>query len=362
MRPKTVVVTGATGFVGGAIALELLAVTDVTVLCLTRADSQAAATRRLNDYLSKAAVLYGRPELLPAIESRVQAIPGDLEDPELPARMPSSGLDLLIHAAASLKFADRDAPELQRINVEGTRALVGFAERAGISRLVHVSTAYVAGRRTGVILENDPAPGEYYNEYERTKAEAEALVRASSVDTRIVRPSVVVGHRDTAATTSSTGYYAMLKVTSRLHRFMRMDGVPGRIRVLADPEQELNLIPVDMVAKAVVSIALAEGDQRVFHVTNAQAPMLTTAFDAAFRLLSLPTPEFTDDPESLSPLDKRLRNAFYDSYMNSAKIFDTTNTVDICGPDAMTYPMDTDDLNRYSGWFLDNVLAAPAGR
>jgi nucleoside-diphosphate-sugar epimerase len=299
---------------------------------------------------------------LPAIESRVQAIPGDLEDPELPGRMPDSGLDLLIHAAASLKFADRDAPELQRINVEGTRALVGFAEQAGISRLIHVSTAYVAGRRTGVIKENDPAPGEYYNEYERTKAEAEALVRASSIDTMIVRPSVVVGHRDTAATTSSTGYYAMLRASSRLHRFMRMGGMPGRIRVLADPEQELNLIPVDMVATAVVRIALSDGDERVFHVTNAQAPMLTTAFGAGFRLLGLPTPEFTDDPESLSPLDRRLRSSFYDSYINSSKIFDTTNTVDICGPDAMTYPMDIEELDRYSGWYVDNVLAAPAGR
>lgn len=362
MRPKTVVVTGATGFVGGAIALELLAVTDVTVFGLTRAENKAAATRRLTDYLSKAAVLYGRPELLPAIEARVQAVPGDLEDPETPGRLPDTGLDLLIHAAASLKYADRDAPELQRVNVEGTRALVGFAEKAGIGRLVHVSTAYVAGRRTGVIRENDPAPGDYFNEYERTKAAAEALVREATIDTRIVRPSIVIGHRETAATSSSTGYYAMLRLSSRLHRFMRTAGTPARIRVLADPEQELNLVPVDMVAAATVRIALDEGDQRVFHVTNAQAPKLTTVFDAGFRLLGLPEPEYTDDPDSLSPLDQRLRSSFYDSYINSAKVFDITNTENVCGPDATTYRMDTEMLDRYSAWYLDNVLAAPAGR
>jgi nucleoside-diphosphate-sugar epimerase len=362
MRPKTVVVTGATGFVGGAIALELLAVTDVTVYGLTRAENQAAATRRLNDYLTKAAVLYGRPELLPAIDERVHAIHGDLEDPELPGRLPESAHDLMIHSAASLKFSERDAPELQRVNVEGTRALVRFAEQVGIRRLVHVSTAYVAGRRTGIIRENDPAPGDYYNEYERTKADAETLVREAALDTRIVRPSVVIGHRETAATASSTGYYAMLRASSRLHRFMRTAGIPGAIRVLADARQELNLIPVDMVAAAAVRIALSDSDQRVFHVTNDRAPMLFDVFEAGFRLMDLPMPVFTDDPDSLSPLDKRLSSKFYDSYINSSKIFDTTNTVDICGPEAMTYPMDTEVLDRYSAWYLDNVLAAPAGR
>jgi nucleoside-diphosphate-sugar epimerase len=214
-----------------------------------------------------------------------------------------------------------------------------------------------------VIREDDPAPEEYFNEYERTKAAAEALVREAAIDTRIVRPSVVIGHRETAATTSSTGYYAMLRQSARLHRFMRIGGTtPDRFRVLANPDVRLNLIPVDMVAAAAVRIALSEGNQRVFHVTNDHAPMLTTVFDAGFRLLGLPTPEFTDDPESLSPLDRRLSSTFYDSYINSAKIFDTTNTASLCGPDAMAYPMDTEMLDRYSSWFLDNVLAAPAGR
>src|SRR5713101_8196614 len=119
MQPQSILLTGATGFVGGAIALDLLARTGAQLLCLTRDTDTQAASRRLRGHLGHAADLYGRPGLRPVIERRCQAIPGDLTAAADLLGLPVPHADLVIHCAASLKFADTDSDEIQRVNVKG---------------------------------------------------------------------------------------------------------------------------------------------------------------------------------------------------------------------------------------------------
>ena len=168
------------------------------------------------DHLLRAAALYDRLDLLPTIAARTRAVPGEIAETGVTGELPSTGVDLLIHVAASLKFADRDAAELHQVNVDGTRAVARYSERAGVTRFVHVSTAFVVGRRHGVIREDDPLPRDFHNAYERSKATAERAVREVRPGAAIVRPSVVIGHRATAATMSASGYYTMVKALVQL--------------------------------------------------------------------------------------------------------------------------------------------------
>ncbi|HYW78693.1 MAG TPA: SDR family oxidoreductase, partial [Thermoguttaceae bacterium] len=87
--------------------------------------------------------------------------------------------DSVLHNAASLTFhgGDRDG-EPWRSNVGGTRRLLELCRQTGIKQFHYVSTAYVCGKRTGRILESElDEQQELSNDYERSKLEAERMVR-----------------------------------------------------------------------------------------------------------------------------------------------------------------------------------------
>jgi long-chain acyl-CoA synthetase len=205
--PDAVLLTGATGFVGGAL-LRALAADGRDVVCLTRRPVEGAG-RQLHGELTR----------------DVPALPEDVTT--------------IVHCAASVRF-DMPLAEQRAINVEGTRRLL---ERAAalphLERFVHVSTAFVAGRYDGVagpdVVGDDPR-----NPYEQTKAEAEAVVRASGLPFQIVRPSIVVGDSRTGWTSSFNVLYAPLRAFSR----GLITAVPGRAEAVVD------VVPVDHLVAA----------------------------------------------------------------------------------------------------------------
>lgn len=182
----TVLVTGATGLVG----FDLL----------TRALTQRPNLRAL--------VLVRRPErwalLLPrlgALRARVTALQGDLRKPGLglatPDRVQLRGcVTQVVHAAADVGFA-RPLAEARASNTQGTARLLELAaECPRLERLLYVSTAFVAGKHCGTILEQDNGPGAgWVNAYEQSKYEAEALVRGSGLPWTIARPGLILCNR-----------------------------------------------------------------------------------------------------------------------------------------------------------------------
>jgi long-chain acyl-CoA synthetase len=77
--------------------------------------------------------------------------------------------------------------------------------------VTYVSTAYVAGDRRGTAYEDDRETGAFRNSYERSKHEAEALVRSSTLPWTIARPSIVVGESTTGWTASFNVLYGPLR-------------------------------------------------------------------------------------------------------------------------------------------------------
>lgn len=167
-----VLVTGASGFLGRAVAAELVAAGH-DVRTLQRRPSQVP----------------GATDVL-----------GSLTDAAAVARA-VAGVSGVVHLAAKVSLAG-DPAEFRAVNVEGTRSLLDAAERAGVSRFVQVSSpsvAHVGASLTGVGAE--PASPEHARgDYARTKAEAELLALArDSARMRViaVRPHIVWGPGDT---------------------------------------------------------------------------------------------------------------------------------------------------------------------
>ena len=261
--PGAVLLTGATGFLGAQVARRLLACADYTVYALIRADNPASAVHRLSR------AWWDWPELAGAIGNRVQVLVGDVAQPRLGLDEDgyaglAAGLTHIIHTAADLRV---NAPiaELRRTNLQGTEHVLALAQAAqadhGLARYAHVSTAYVAGGRTGPVPEDALTDAYGFScAYEFSKYEGERLVQAARADLPIsvFRPGMIVGD-------SATGE---IKTFNTLYFPLRLY-LGGQLPLMpASRTQRVNLVPVDYVADAIVRLTLApEAAGLNFHLT-----------------------------------------------------------------------------------------------
>lgn len=241
-----VLLTGGTGFLGPEVAARLLERTDLEIVSLVLADSDAEAARASDR------AWWFLPDLRAELGARIHPIAGDVAKPTLGLDS-STYADLcdrvthIVHSAADLRV-DATVEQLRVTNVTGVANVLGFARSAlRLERLVHVSTAYVAGGRTGTVDEDDLTDAfGFGSPYEQTKYEAERLVRdgASELPVTIVRPSMIVGDSSTGEIKTFNTFYTPLRLF-----------LSGKLRIVpARRDLRVNIVPVDYVADAIVSL------------------------------------------------------------------------------------------------------------
>jgi thioester reductase-like protein len=265
-----VLVTGGTGFIGKAVIARLVdqpAYNLIYVLC--RAQKDKSADERVREMVLRM-FPKARAE---AILERVRAVAGDLTETGLgisPAMLAelTGKVHQVLHVGASTDFG---APlkESRRANVEGTRHALDLAvdlrtARGGVlKRFDYVSTAYVAGDKAGVVKENDLARDQdFSNNYERSKYEAEILVRQYRDQGRlpiaIFRPSIVVGD-------SNSGYTPHFKVLYWPLLILAKDLAPF---FASNTRAHLDVVPVDYVADGIVALMQRPSSLgETFHLT-----------------------------------------------------------------------------------------------
>jgi long-chain acyl-CoA synthetase len=261
MPDAGLLLTGATGFVGQSVLVRWLA-TGRPATVLLRAPDDAAAQQRVTDVLEH---LMGRSA---ARRAQVRAIASDLThlDPDTIADVVLAGdmpIEQVIHCAACVRF-DQDLESARAVNVQGTEHLLGVAQRlhehAPLRRYVQVSTAYVAGCHDGSFGEEDRRIGQdFRNTYEQSKLEAEELVSstAGELPVQIVRPSIVVGDRQSGWTAAFNVLYVPLRAL-----------VAGAVDAVPEQDQGLlDVVPVDYVADSILALAEAPADGRTYHLT-----------------------------------------------------------------------------------------------
>ena len=235
----SVLLTGATGFIGMEVLARLLDRGD-DVVVLVRGDAE----RRLAATLD----LLGTPA---AQRRHVRAVAGDLTAPLPAARL--RDVTAIVHGAASVSFG-LALPDARAINVDGTRRVLELADGLPhLRRLVHVSTAYVAGRHRGLFRERQLWTGQSFrNTYEQTKLEAEQRVHAaaSRLPVVVARPGIVMGDSRTGWTPAFNVLYWPLRAFAR----GLLPAVPAR------PGARVDIVPVDYVADALVHLL---DDERV---------------------------------------------------------------------------------------------------
>ncbi len=273
-------ITGATGFIGSEILRRLLRQESGRRLyALVRAPDQAYAVRRGRQVLFR--LFLDDAAATDDAKRRVRWVIGDLERPGLglapgDRAEVTAECDEIIHAAASTDW-DLSLEEAEAVNVAGVRAIVDLAAEAargrGLSRLVHISTAYTGGRRDGPVSAAElPGPrGPFNNTYEATKAKAERILRERmrEMPVTVLRPSIVVGDSRSGRTFNFNVIYFPLKL---MYNGL-LPVMPGR------PSTTLDIVPVDYVCD--VTLALARDPAavgRTFHLTADDDAIPLTVF------------------------------------------------------------------------------------
>ncbi|MGD9154381.1 MAG: AMP-binding protein [Bacillota bacterium] len=268
---KAILITGAAGFLGTQVTRLVLEETNRPVIILIRGNNPAAAKLRLERSW------WDWPDLAKALGGRIQVLTGDLSKPQLGLDEPeyrklTETVSHIIHLAADIRL-NGPLETLRHNNVKSVQNLLELAytiqQLHGLSRFSHVSTAYVAGRRTGTVAEAE-LTGEYgfANHYELTKFEAESLVQAAKADLPIsvFRPGMIVGDSQTGAIkTFNTLYFPLrLYLTGKLKLFP------------VKPSLKINLVPGDYVAEAIVKLTFdARAVGLNFHLTLPTAALPT---------------------------------------------------------------------------------------
>ena len=263
LTSDSVLLTGVTGFVGMELLVRYLERTDRRVYALVRGKDDREVTARVKRTLLS---LFGADH--PYAE-RVVAVRGDITHPGL--GLQGYGDDELaervseiVHGAASVSF-ELGLEASRAINVEGTRQVLEFGERChqrgGLRRMSYISTAYVAGEHSGRFSEDELEVGQSFrNAYEQSKFEAERLVAhaRSRIPITVLRPSIVVGERDSGWTSSFNVLYWPLRAFAQ----GAYVALPARREALVD------VVPVDYVTDAIFALSQApEAEGSTYHLT-----------------------------------------------------------------------------------------------
>lgn len=244
-KPETLFITGATGLVGGDVLVRML-----------QADPRMRAYALVRGACGESRLR----ATLGGLSSRVIPVHGDLVrrglgiDYEIRKAL-TREVTCVVHSAADTTFS-RSLAEARTVNREGTRQLLSLCRAIGsLRRFSYVSTSYVAGRAVGLILERDNgASAGWVNAYERSKYEAEALVRESSLDWVIFRPSTIVCDSVSGEVSQVNAVHRALKVYNRGLAAM----MPG------ERCDTLDVVPSDYVSDAIARVSL---DPRVSRAT-----------------------------------------------------------------------------------------------
>ena len=244
-----ILLSGATGFVGGATARRLLEDDRVDrLVLLARSSDNLKGRDRLLQSISR----FGP---VPERWRRVEVITGDLTTVALD-RAVVDAVTHVIHAAACTSL--RSVKRVRESNVAGTAAIADQLEEAPrLRRFLFVSTAYRCGITDArVVNEDTPAAPEHVAEYTRSKSRAEEdLLSRRSFPLLIARPSVVVGHSRLGVKPSASMFW--------YYRALAEAGVSPFA-----PDKRRDIVPVDHVADALVFLTFSPSPRhRCYHVS-----------------------------------------------------------------------------------------------
>jgi thioester reductase-like protein len=276
---KTVLLTGATGYLGAFLLKSLIQHTTATIVCLVRFtdpqdDCRPAGFARIRKNLVDLGLWDD------AMLERMEVLPGNLSGRRLGLTVEAFELvaervEVIIHAAATVNLVYPYAA-LRNANVGGTREILRLAAKSGAT-LHHISTngvlvPSVEGWSEDAMVDLEDVPDKLLDGYGQTKWVAEMLVCEASrrgMPVKIYRPGTISGH----SVTGSTNTYDLLNAL--IVESLQLGCAPSIEQWFAE------MTPADFVTDAIITLANhTETDQLVYHLGDSNPVSASGLFDS----------------------------------------------------------------------------------
>ena len=351
-RETPFLITGATGFLGSHILAELL-IQGHPVAALCRSKGGLSGTERMNRLLD----WFG---LESDHRGRLTVLEGSLERPDFGLSAASfRRLQIdnheIVHCAAETRFSSRRRSESERVNLTGLDHVLRLAESGKCRFFHHMSTAYAAGKRSGLCREALNESTGFHNVYEETKHLGERLAAqrcgASGIRLNIYRPAIVYGDADTGRSIRFNALYYPVKVAHFLRHLYAEDlanggGKAAAMGVTAGPNGQihlpiriengkcggrLHLLPVNYFTRVFMHLMMSGLEGGIFHITGKQPIALAQVIDHTRRFLNItgletaPPEAFSNAPRNGLEILFQSCTEAYHPYMQDTRLFSTRN-------------------------------------
>ena len=351
--------TGATGLVGRYVMRDLL-LSGHRLAVVVRGARKAAPEQRVEAILQMWESELGKDLPRPLV------LTGDITKPGFGmapsgSRWIRQNCDTIIHSAAILKFFGSDrSGEPWRTNLNGARNMLRVCRDLGIRDLHYMSTAYVAGLRRSLVMENELDVGQSFrNDYENSKFQAEKLVRDADFLRRVTvyRPAVISGDSVTGYTSTYHGIYLYLRLISMLVPLVPRNRAGKRVTPVQLPitgRERRNIVPIDWVSAVTVRLfetPQAHGD--TYHIapddpiTSGKVVQCCCDYFDQTGVTFVGNEQDVNTEEQPSFYQKMIPDmSTYEAYMHTDNTFDMTNLKRFAG-DIPCPKVDRTVIQRY---------------
>ena len=264
---KTLLLTGATGFLGGAVLEKLLLEnSDFNYLLLVRANTPEQGLTRIRENMAKFYLPNGQLNKIDVSHILL----GDLAEPDSFINDPRiDGVTHVINCAAVASFGNN--PLIWKVNVDGTLAFgKRMSQVAGLQRFIHVGTAMSCTPDADTVVSEQVLSAEddaHLVEYTKSKSAIERLLAEECPELPLVfaRPSIVVGHTRLGCQPSSSIFW-VFRMALMLRKFM------------CSLDDYIDVIPADYCADALVCILLHPNlPDNIYHISAGEKDSVSFA-------------------------------------------------------------------------------------
>lgn len=321
LQPKSILLTGATGFLGAFLLDELLHKTTADIYCLIRCIHTEDGKNRLQKHLD----FYDLWE--ESFSSRIIPVVGDLSQPLLGLSQQEFNqlgriIDIIYHNGAWVNSA-RPYSTLKPANVLGTQEILRLASLFQTKPIHFTSTIGVFPSQPDLLAEkiaetDIPEFSNLKGGYRQSKWVAEQLIRIAQqrgLSACIYRPSRIIGHSKTGINGNFQDFLCIL-----LKACIQLGKIP-------DLNTQINIVPVDYVSQAIVALSQKQNySGQAFHLINPESIPWESFFNSisalGYALKKVTYHEFLAEIKyqfSLHPKDKLYSSLFL--LLSSSKIF-----------------------------------------
>jgi thioester reductase-like protein len=265
---KNIFITGATGFLGGELLVDLSKRTEVgKIYCLVRSGSKDKAVARLKKVFDFHGDSFDPNKIIP--------VQGDLAQDDLTEDLIENTMlndvNYIVHSAANTSFSPIYDKMVEEINIHGLQKILKWSQSLPqLETFVYVGTATICGKqvkdRTVTEEESPNLKAEHLVKYTYTKMQGELEIEKALPKEKIliVRPSIILGDSRPWVPRSYVIMWTLATVN-----FLRL--VPG------NGDSLLDMVPVDYVSDAITKLLFAKDRKHnVYHISAGEAAATTS--------------------------------------------------------------------------------------